>query len=109
MQLDPLSQDLLRPFEVPNLDGLGLQTIFLSGWLTTPWQSQTGIFTWIKSGTKEWSWKYNSILSPNVSRAVGPNMYGPRILFVASNGVKMVYFSFIFALILQIYSVNGER
>ena len=52
----------------------------------------------MKSGMNEGSWKYSSILSFNVSRDVAENMYGPIILYVISNGVMTVYFSFIFAL-----------
>jgi hypothetical protein len=37
-------------------------------------------------------------LSPNVSLEVDENKYGPRTLDVISNGVIIVYFSFIFAL-----------
>jgi len=55
-------------------------------------------------GTKEWSWKYNSIFSLERSAQTCTDQR-----FCSSNGVKMVYFSLIFALVLQIYSVNGER
>jgi hypothetical protein len=52
----------------------------------------------MNKGMKEWSWKYNSIFSPNVSLDVGENRYGPRSFEVRSNGLIMEYFSFIFAL-----------
>jgi len=54
--------------------------------------------TCINKGTNEWSWKYNSILSPSVSRAVREKRYGPSILPVTSNGVRMECFSFALAL-----------
>ena len=54
--------------------------------------------TCMKRGTKDGSWKYISILSPSVSRVVGKNIPGPRILLMTPNGVKTVYFSFILTL-----------
>jgi len=53
--------------------------------------------------------KYDSILSPKVSGAFGPNMYGPRILFVASNGVKMgVLFVDVCAGVTDIFTINSS-
>ena len=47
----------------------------------------------MKSGTKEKSWKYSSILSPSVSLLVREKAYGPVIFSVMLNGVMIVFFS----------------
>lgn len=51
--------------------------------------------TCMNNGTNDGSWKYNSILSPSVSREVGENICGPSILLRTPNGVMTEYFSFI--------------
>jgi len=48
----------------------------------------------MKSGTKEKSWKYNSILSARVSLLVRAKEYGEQSLSMMVKGVKMVFFSF---------------
>ena len=47
----------------------------------------------MKRGTKEKSWKYNSILSARVSLLVRAKEYGEQSLSMMVKGVKMVFFS----------------
>jgi hypothetical protein len=94
-----LLQSPLWTFGIAQLCRLCLEVIFLyTQLLAVVCDLAECAATWMNKGMNEWSWKYISILSLNVSLDVGEKRYGPSIFEVRSNGLMMEYFSFIFTL-----------
>jgi hypothetical protein len=97
-------QDLHRSILFLGSSQIRLEVVLLYHQLV-PWNVRSK-HTCMKSGTKEKSWKYNSILSARVSLLVRAKEYGEQSLSMMVKGVKIVFFSLTRTLMFSWYFKN---